>query len=130
MAVISNGTAVLGLGNLGSLGGKPVIEGKALLFKRLDDVNSVDIELDTEDPGGLCKAVKFMRPTFGEINLEDIKDPECFVIEERLKEEMDIPVFHNDQHGTAVICATGLINALYLIPTALIIDLYPISFGD
>jgi malate dehydrogenase (oxaloacetate-decarboxylating)(NADP+) len=90
------------------------MEGKAVLFKRLADVNSVDIELDTEDPDEFCKAVKLMGPTFGGINLEDIKAPECFVIEQRLKEEMDIPVFHDDQHGTAVICAAGLINALYL----------------
>ncbi|MBO9463822.1 NADP-dependent malic enzyme [Tropicibacter sp. R15_0] len=112
VAVISNGTAVLGLGNLGALGGKPVMEGKSVLFKRFADVNSIDIELDTEDPDEFCKAVKLMGPTFGGINLEDIKAPECFIIEQRLKEEMDIPVFHDDQHGTAVICAAGLINAL------------------
>ncbi len=114
VAVISNGTAVLGLGNLGALGSKPVMEGKSVLFKRFADVNSVDIELDTEDTDEFCKAVKLMGPTFGGINLEDIKAPECFVIEQRLKEEMDIPVFHDDQHGTAVICAAGLINALHL----------------
>lgn len=114
VAVISNGTAVLGLGNLGALGSKPVMEGKAVLFKRFADVNSIDIELDTEDPDEFCKAVKLMGPTFGGINLEDIKAPECFIIEQRLKEEMDIPVFHDDQHGTAVICAAGLINALHL----------------
>ena len=114
VAVISNGTAVLGLGNLGALGGKPVMEGKAVLFKRFADVNSIDIELDTEDPDAFCQAVRLMGPTFGGINLEDIKAPECFIIEQRLKEEMDIPVFHDDQHGTAVICAAGLINALHL----------------
>ena len=114
VAVISNGTAVLGLGNLGALGSKPVMEGKAVLFKRFADVNSIDIELDTEDPDEFCKAVRLMGPTFGGINLEDIKAPECFIIEQRLKEEMDIPVFHDDQHGTAVICAAGLINALHL----------------
>ncbi len=114
VAVISNGTAVLGLGNLGALSSKPVMEGKAVLFKRFADVNSIDIELDTEDPDEFCKAVKLMGPTFGGINLEDIKAPECFIIEQRLKEEMDIPVFHDDQHGTAVICAAGLINALYI----------------
>ncbi|WP_299619142.1 NADP-dependent malic enzyme [uncultured Tateyamaria sp.] len=114
VAVISNGTAVLGLGNLGALGSKPVMEGKAVLFKRFADVNSIDIELDTEDPDAFCQAVKLMGPTFGGINLEDIKAPECFIIEQRLKEEMDIPVFHDDQHGTAVICAAGLINALHI----------------
>lgn len=114
VAVITNGTAVLGLGNLGALASKPVMEGKAVLFKRFADVNSVDIELDTEDPERFIDAVKLMGPTFGGINLEDIKAPECFIIEQRLKEEMDIPVFHDDQHGTAVICAAGLINALHL----------------
>ena len=114
VAVISNGTAVLGLGNLGALASKPVMEGKAVLFKRFADVNSIDIELDTEDADAFCNAVRLMGPTFGGINLEDIKAPECFIIEQRLKEEMDIPVFHDDQHGTAVICAAGLINALHL----------------
>ncbi|ASP19735.1 NADP-dependent malic enzyme [Antarctobacter heliothermus] len=114
VAVISNGTAVLGLGNLGALGSKPVMEGKSVLFKRFADVNSIDIELDTEDPDEFCKAVRLMGPTFGGINLEDIKAPECFIIEQRLKEEMDIPVFHDDQHGTAVICAAGLLNALHI----------------
>ncbi len=114
VAVISNGTSVLGLGNLGALASKPVMEGKAVLFKRFADVNSIDIELDTEDADEFCKAVRLMGPTFGGINLEDIKAPECFIIEQRLKEEMDIPVFHDDQHGTAVICAAGLINALHL----------------
>ena len=114
VAVISNGTAVLGLGNLGALGSKPVMEGKSVLFKRFADVNSIDIELDTEDVDAFCDAVRLMGPTFGGVNLEDIKAPECFIIEQRLKEEMDIPVFHDDQHGTAVICAAGLINALHI----------------
>jgi malate dehydrogenase (oxaloacetate-decarboxylating)(NADP+) len=112
VAVISNGTALLGLGNLGGLASKPVMEGKSILFKRFADINSIDIELDTEDPDAFCKAVKLMGPSFGGINLEDIKAPDCFIIEQRLKEEMDIPVFHDDQHGTAVICAAGLFNAL------------------
>ncbi|SHJ03696.1 NADP-dependent malic enzyme [Wenxinia saemankumensis] len=114
VAVISNGTAVLGLGNLGALGSKPVMEGKSVLFKRFADVNSIDIELDTEDPDAFIQAVRLMGPTFGGINLEDIKAPECFIIEQTLKEQLDIPVFHDDQHGTAVICAAGLINALHL----------------
>ena len=114
VAVISNGTAVLGLGNLGALGSKPVMEGKSVLFKRFADVNSIDIELDTEDPDAFINAVRLMGPTFGGINLEDIKAPECFIIEQTLKEQMDIPVFHDDQHGTAVICAAGMLNALRL----------------
>ncbi|MEO1640773.1 MAG: NADP-dependent malic enzyme [Pseudomonadota bacterium] len=114
VAVISNGTAVLGLGNLGALGSKPVMEGKSVLFKRFADVNSIDLELDTEDPDAFIAAVKLLGPTFGGINLEDIKAPECFIIEQTLKEQMDIPVFHDDQHGTAVICAAGLLNALHL----------------
>ncbi|GAB4381880.1 NADP-dependent malic enzyme [Albidovulum sp.] len=114
VAVISNGSAILGLGNLGALAAKPVMEGKAVLFKRFADVNAIDIELDTEDPDEFVKAVSLMGPAFGGINLEDIKAPECFIIESRLKEIMDIPVFHDDQHGTAVICAAGLINALHL----------------
>ncbi|WP_428927310.1 NADP-dependent malic enzyme [Marinibacterium sp. SX1] len=114
VAVISNGTAVLGLGNLGALGAKPVMEGKSILFKRFADVNSIDVELDTEDPDEFIKAVRLMAPTFGGINLEDIKAPECFIIEQTLKEQLDIPVFHDDQHGTAVICAAGLLNALHL----------------
>ena len=114
VAVISNGTAILGMGNLGALASKPVMEGKAVLFKRFADVNAIDIELDTEDADEFINAVRLMGPTFGGINLEDIKAPECFIIEQRLKELMDIPVFHDDQHGTAVICAAGLINALEL----------------
>jgi len=112
VAVISNGTAVLGLGNLGALASKPVMEGKALLFKRFAGVNSVDIELDTEDPAEFIAAVKCMAGTFGGINLEDIKAPECFEIEAALIEQCDIPVFHDDQHGTAIVTAAGLINAL------------------
>ncbi len=114
VAVITNGTAILGLGNLGALASKPVMEGKSVLFKRFADVNSIDIELDTEDPEEFVRAVRLMGPSFGGINLEDIKAPECFIIEQRLREEMDIPVFHDDQHGTAVICAAGLLNALFL----------------
>ncbi len=114
VAVISNGTAVLGLGNLGALASKPVMEGKSVLFKRFADVNSIDLEVDTEDADEFCRAVRLLGPSFGGINLEDIKAPECFIIEQRLKEEMDIPVFHDDQHGTAVICAAGLLNALHL----------------
>ncbi|MDP2062112.1 MAG: NADP-dependent malic enzyme [Phaeovulum sp.] len=112
VAIITNGTAILGMGNLGALASKPVMEGKAVLFKRFADVNAIDIELATEDPEEIIKAVSLMGPTFGGINLEDIKAPECFIIEQRLKEMMDIPVFHDDQHGTAVICAAGLMNAL------------------
>ena len=112
VAVISNGSAILGLGNLGALASKPVMEGKAVLFKRFADVNAVDIELDTQDADEIIQAVRLMGPSFGGINLEDIKAPECFIIEQTLKEQMDIPVFHDDQHGTAVICAAGLINAL------------------
>ncbi|WP_273520961.1 NADP-dependent malic enzyme [Rhodosalinus sediminis] len=114
VAVVSNGTAVLGLGNLGALGSKPVMEGKAVLFKRFADVDSIDLEVDTEDVDAFVDAVKHLGPSFGGINLEDIRAPDCFVIEQRLKEAMDIPVFHDDQHGTAVICAAGLINALHL----------------
>ncbi|MDF3606758.1 NADP-dependent malic enzyme [Paracoccus sp. DMF-8] len=114
VAVVSNGTSILGLGNLGALASKPVMEGKAVLFKRFADVNAIDIELDTLDADEIIKAVHLMSPTFGGINLEDIKAPECFIIEQRLKEICDIPVFHDDQHGTAVICAAGLINALEL----------------
>jgi malate dehydrogenase (oxaloacetate-decarboxylating)(NADP+) len=114
VAVISNGSAVLGLGNLGGLASKPVMEGKAVLFKRFADVNAIDIELDSQDADEIINAIRIMGPSVGGINLEDIKAPECFIIEQRLKEVMDIPVFHDDQHGTAVICAAGLINALEL----------------
>ena len=115
VAVISNGTAILGLGNLGALASKPVMEGKAVLFKRFADVDSIDLEVDTEDAGRVHQLrCAILGPTFGGINLEDIKAPECFIIEERLRELMDIPVFHDDQHGTAIIAAAGLINALHL----------------
>jgi len=112
VAVISNGTAILGLGNLGALASKPVMEGKAVLFKRFADVDSIDLEVDTEDAEEFINCVRFLGPSFGGINLEDIKAPECFIIEQRLRELMDIPVFHDDQHGTAIISAAGLINAL------------------
>ena len=114
VAVISNGTAILGLGNLGALASKPVMEGKAVLFKRFADVDSIDIELATEDVNRFIDAVELMEPSFGGINLEDIKAPECFVIEQTLRERMNIPVFHDDQHGTAIISAAGLINAAYI----------------
>jgi malate dehydrogenase (oxaloacetate-decarboxylating)(NADP+) len=114
VAVISNGTAILGLGNLGALASKPVMEGKAVLFKRFADVDSIDIELATEDPDKFIEAVALMEPSFGGINLEDIKAPECFVIEAALRERMNIPIMHDDQHGTAIIAAAGLINACHL----------------
>jgi malate dehydrogenase (oxaloacetate-decarboxylating)(NADP+) len=114
VAVISNGTAILGMGNLGALASKPVMEGKAVLFKRFADVDSIDIELATEDPQAFIDAVALMEPSFGGINLEDIAAPECFVIEQALRERMNIPVMHDDQHGTAIIAAAGLINACYL----------------
>ncbi len=112
VAVISNGTAVLGLGDLGALASKPVMEGKAVLFKRFADVDGIDLEVDTKDVEEFINCVKFLGPSFGGINLEDIKAPDCFIIEQRLREMMDIPVFHDDQHGTAIIAAAGLINAL------------------
>jgi len=114
VAVISNGTAILGLGDLGPLASKPVMEGKAVLFKRFADVNSIDLEIDTKDVDAFIGAVRYLGPTFGGINLEDIKAPDCFIIEERLRELMDIPVFHDDQHGTAIISAAGVINAAHL----------------
>ena len=114
VAVISNGTAILGLGNLGALAAKPVMEGKAVLFKRFADVDSIDIELDTEDPDKFIEAVALMEPSFGGINLEDIAAPECFIIEQTLRERMNIPIMHDDQHGTAIISAAGLINACFL----------------
>lgn len=114
VAVISNGTAILGLGNLGALASKPVMEGKSVLFKRFADVDSIDIELDTEDPEKFIEAVALMEPTFGGINLEDIAAPECFIIEQALRERMNIPVMHDDQHGTAIIAAAGLINAAHI----------------
>ncbi len=114
VAVITNGTAILGLGNLGALASKPVMEGKAVLFKRFADIDSIDLEVDTEDPDAFIAAVRYLGPSFGGINLEDIKAPECFIIEERLRELMDIPVFHDDQHGTAIIAAAGMLNAMTL----------------
>jgi malate dehydrogenase (oxaloacetate-decarboxylating)(NADP+) len=114
VAVISNGTAVLGLGNLGALASKPVMEGKAILFKRFADIDCIDIEVDTTDVDEFVNCVKLLGPSWGGINLEDIAAPECFVIEQRLREIMDIPVFHDDQHGTAIIVAAGLINAAHL----------------
>ncbi len=114
VAVISNGTAVLGLGNLGAVASKPVMEGKVALFKRFADVDGIDLEIGTEDVDEFVNAVRFLGPGFGGINLEDIKAPECFVIEQRLRELMDIPVFHDDQHGTAIVAAAGLINACHL----------------
>jgi len=114
VAVISNGTAVLGLGNIGALASKPVMEGKAVLFKRFADVDGIDLEVETEDVDAFVNCVRLLGPTFGGINLEDIKAPECFIIEQRLREAMNIPVFHDDQHGTAIIAAAGVINALHL----------------
>ncbi|HEX3675712.1 MAG TPA: NADP-dependent malic enzyme [Rhizomicrobium sp.] len=114
VAVISNGTAILGLGDLGPLAAKPVMEGKAVLFKRFADVDAIDIEIDTSDVEAFINCVRYLGPSFGGINLEDIKAPDCFVIEERLRELMDIPVFHDDQHGTAIISAAGIVNALHL----------------
>ena len=114
VAVISNGTAILGLGDLGALASKPVMEGKAVLFKRFADVDSIDLEVDTKDVEAFINAVRYLGPSFGGINLEDIRAPDCFIIEQRLRELMDIPVFHDDQHGTAIIATAGLINALHL----------------
>jgi malate dehydrogenase (oxaloacetate-decarboxylating)(NADP+) len=114
VAVISNGTAVLGLGNLGALASKPVMEGKVALFKRFADVDGFDLEVSTEDVDEFVNCVRYLAPSFGGINLEDIKAPECFIIEQRLRELMDIPVFHDDQHGTAIVAAAGLINACHL----------------
>ncbi len=114
VAVVSNGTAILGLGNLGALASKPVMEGKAVLFKRFADVDSIDIEVDTQDCQRFIECVELLAPSFGGINLEDIAAPDCFVIEQALKERMNIPVFHDDQHGTAIITAAGLINACHL----------------
>ncbi|MGL4324776.1 MAG: NADP-dependent malic enzyme, partial [Beijerinckiaceae bacterium] len=114
VAVITNGTAILGLGNLGALASKPVMEGKAVLFKRFADIDSFDLEVDTENPDEFINCVRFLGKGFGGINLEDIKAPECFIIEQRLKELLDIPVFHDDQHGTAIIAAAGIFNALEL----------------
>tara|TARA_Y100000748_G_scaffold303191_1_gene307578 strand:+ start:62 stop:2329 length:2268 start_codon:yes stop_codon:yes gene_type:complete len=115
VAVVSNGTAILGLGNLGAHASKPVMEGKSVLFKRFSDIDSMDLEVDTEDTNEFINSVKFLGPSFGGINLEDIKAPDCFIIEDALKESMDIPIFHDDQHGTAIISAAALINALDLV---------------
>src|SRR5437763_5208342 len=114
VAVITNGTAILGLGNRGALAAKPVMEGKAVLFKRFADIDSIDLEVSSEDPDEFINCVKVLGKSWGGINLEDIKAPECFIIEQRRRELLDIPVFHDDQHGTAIIAAAGLINALYL----------------
>ena len=114
VAVITNGTAILGLGNRGALASKPVMEGKVVLFKRFADIDAIDIEVSTEDPDEFINSIKFLGKSWGGINLEDIRAPECFVIEQRLRELLDVPVFHDDQHGTAIIAAAGLINALHL----------------
>src|SRR5436309_13532977 len=115
VAVVSNGTAVLGLGNIGAIAGKPVMEGKGVLFKRFADIDVFDIELATENADEVIRTCQILEPTFGGINLEDIKAPECFYIEETLRRTMKIPVFHDDQHGTAIISAAGLLNALDLV---------------
>src|SRR5208337_1404031 len=115
VAVISNGTAVLGLGDIGALAGKPVMEGKGVLFKRFADVDVFDLEVNTHDPDEIIKLCQLLEPTFGGINLEDIKAPECFYIEETLKKTMKIPVFHDDQHGTAIISGAALLNALEVV---------------
>ena len=112
VAVISNGSAILGLGNLGALASKPVMEGKAVLFKRFADIDSIDIEIDSSDTNEIINTIKNIGKTFGGINLEDIAAPECFIIEQKLKELLDIPIFHDDQHGTAIITTAALINAL------------------
>ena len=114
VGVISNGTAILGLGDLGALASKPVMEGKAVLFKRFADVDAIDLEVSTDDVDAFVNCVRYLGPSFGGINLEDIKAPDCFIIEQQLRELLDIPVFHDDQHGTAIIMAAGLINALDL----------------
>src|SRR5579863_3364789 len=115
VAVVTNGTAVLGLGNIGAAAGKPVMEGKAVLFKRFADIDVFDLEMNTEDPREIIRACQLLEPTFGGINLEDIKAPDCFVIEEELRRTMRIPVFHDDQHGTAIISGAALINALLVV---------------
>ena len=111
VAVVSNGTAVLGLGNIGPLAGKPVMEGKANLFKRFADIDCFDIEIDADDVESVISAVRAIAPTFGGINLEDIRAPDCFEIERRLEEQLDIPVLHDDQHGTAIIAGAAILNA-------------------
>ncbi|MBU4434503.1 MAG: NADP-dependent malic enzyme, partial [Alphaproteobacteria bacterium] len=119
VAVISNGTAVLGLGNIGPLASKPVMEGKAVLFKKFAGIDVFDIEVDAEDPDKFIEVVAALEPTFGGINLEDIKAPECFIIERKLRARMKIPVFHDDQHGTAIVCAAAVRNALVVQGKAL-----------
>src|SRR5262245_46683161 len=114
VAVITNGTAILGLGNLGAIAAKPVMEGKAVLFKRFADIDSIDLEVSSEDPDEIINCVRLLGKSWGGINLEDIKAPECFIIEQRLRELLDIPVFHDDQHGTAIIASAGLLDALDL----------------
>src|ERR1700682_1033927 len=115
VAVVTNGTAVLGLGNIGPLAAKPVMEGKAVLFKRFADIDVFDLELDAKDPQDVIRCCQLLEPTFGGINLEDIKAPDCFLIEEELRRTMKIPVFHDDQHGTAIISGAALINAVFLV---------------
>ena len=119
VAVISNGTAVLGLGNIGALAGKPVMEGKGVLFKKFAGIDVFDIEVDELDPDKLIEVIAALEPTFGGINLEDIKAPECFCIEQKLRERMKIPVFHDDQHGTAIICTAAVLNGLTIVKKAI-----------
>ena len=114
VAVISNGSAILGLGNLGAIASKPVMEGKAVLFKRFADIDSIDLEIDSNDTDEIVNSIKNFSKSFGGINLEDIAAPDCFIIEKKLKEILDIPVFHDDQHGTAIITCAALINALHI----------------
>lgn len=128
VAVISNGTAVLGLGNIGALAGKPVMEGKAVLFKKFADINAFDIEVDETNPDKFIDIVRSIAPTFGGINLEDIKAPECFYIESRLKEILNIPIMHDDQHGTAIISASGIINGAK-VANKNIVDLKVVVLG-
>src|SRR5512145_2794451 len=115
VAVVSNGTAILGLGNLGAQAAKPVMEGKGALFKRFADIDGIDLLIDTPDVDAFINCVRYLGPSFGGINLEDIRSPDCFVIEEQLKDYLDIPVFHDDQHGTAIVVAAGILNALRVV---------------
>ena len=115
VAVVSNGTAILGLGNLGALAAKPVMEGKAALFKRFADIDAIDLLVDTADTDAFINCVRYLGPSFGGMNLEDIKSPDCFIIEEKLRELLDIPVFHDDQHGTAIVVAAGILNGLKVV---------------
>ena len=114
IAVVTNGTAVLGLGDIGALASKPVMEGKAVLFKKFADIDSIDLEVNSSDIDKFVNCIEILEPSFGGVNLEDIKAPDCFIIEQKLRERMKIPVFHDDQHGTAIITAAGLINAFHL----------------